>query len=209
MNAKIFNIDGSECGSAQLPESVFGAEVNKALLHSVITGYLAAQRQGTAKTKGRSEVSGGGRKPFKQKGTGRARAGSNTSPVWVRGGKAHGTNPRDYRQAITKKMRRGALASAFSVRAAEENVVVLDKVELSEPKTSIMANFMAKAGFSDSKTLILIPAGEQNLYLSSRNIKDVNVKVCTDVTAYDVLNAKTVLFVTEDSISKVEEVVTK
>lgn len=207
MNANLYSADGSVKGSVELPASIFGVEPNEALLHTVINGYLANQRQGTAKTKGRSEVSGGGKKPWKQKGTGRARAGSNTSPVWVRGGKAHGTNPRDYRQDITKKMKRKALLCAYSVRASEEKVSVFEGVEIAEPKTSVMADVLAKIGVAGEKTLLIVSGKDQNVYLSSRNLKNVNVVPVEDVCAYDVLNANNVLFVTEELIKKVEEVV--
>ncbi len=207
MNAKLYGADGSVKSTVELPASVFGVEMNEALLHTVIKGYLANQRQGTAKTKGRSEVRGGGRKPYRQKGTGRARAGSNTSPIWVRGGKAHGTNPRDYRQNITKKMRRKALISAFSVRASEENVSVLGEVSFSEVKTKIMADILGNIGVAGEKVLMVIPAKEQNVYLSSRNIKNVKVKAVEDVNALDVLNSNKILFVTQDLIKQLEEVV--
>ena len=204
MNANLYSADGSLKGTVELPASVFGVEVNDALLHTVITGYLANARQGTAKTKGRSEVSGGGRKPWRQKGTGRARAGSNTSPIWVRGGKAHGTNPRDYRQNITKKMRKGALLSAYSVRASEENVSILGEVAFSKASTKEMAKILGNIGIAGEKILVIIPAAEQNVYLSSRNIKNVRVKAVEDVNALDVLNANKILFVTEDLVKQLE-----
>ena len=207
MNANVYSVDGSVKGSIELPAAVFGVEPNEALLHTVINGYLANQRQGTAKTKGRSEVSGGGRKPWKQKGTGRARAGSNTSPIWVRGGKAHGSNPRDYRQDTPKKMRRKALLCAYSVRAAEGNVSVFEGIELAAPKTQTMFDVLSKIGFAGEKTLLIVPEDAQNVYLSSRNIKNMNVVSVNDVNALNVLNTKNVLFFTEDLVKKVEEVV--
>ncbi len=209
MNAKLYGADGNETGSVELPASVFGVEVNESLLHTVVNAYLANARQGTAKTKGRSEVSGGGRKPWRQKGTGRARAGSNTSPIWVRGGKAHGTNPRDYRQGITTKMRRGALLSAYSVRASEENISVLDSVQLTEVKTKAMVDVLGNIGIAGEKVLVIIPASERNVYLSSRNIKNVKVKAIEDVNALDVLRSNKILFVTQDIVKQLEEVVAK
>ncbi len=206
MEAKLYSADGSVKGAVELPSSVFGLELNEALLHTAITGYLANQRQGTAKTKGRSEVSGGGRKPYRQKGTGRARAGSNTSPIWVRGGKAHGTNPRDYTQAIAKKVKRKALLTAYSVRASEENISVIDELAIESPKTSIVATLIEKAGFNSGKTLLIVPEDSRNVYLSGRNVKNVNVKVYKDICAYDVMQATNVVFVTEQLLKNIEEV---
>ncbi len=209
MNANLYSADGNLNGTVELPASVFGVEVSEALLHTVVNGYLANARQGTAKTKGRSEVSGGGRKPWRQKGTGRARAGSNTTPIWVRGGKAHGSNPRDYRQGITVKMRRKALLSAYSVRAGEENVSILGEVAFAEVKTGKMAGILGNIGIAGEKILMVIPAAERNVYLSSRNIKNVKVKAVEDVNALDVLNSNKILFVTQDLVKQLEEVVAK
>jgi large subunit ribosomal protein L4 len=173
-------------------------------------GYLANQRQGTAKTKGRSEVSGGGKKPWKQKGTGRARAGSNTSPVWARGGKAHGTQPRDYRQGITRKMRRKALLCAYSVRASEEKIGVVSGLSIEQTKTKTVADLLNKIGvFGDGKkycgkTLFVVSGDNRNVYLSSRNLKDVDVKAVGDVNAYDVVRATNIIFADEKLISKIE-----
>jgi large subunit ribosomal protein L4 len=205
MNANLYSTDGSVKGTVELPASVFGVEPNEALLHTVVNGYLANKRQGTAKTKGRSEVSGGGRKPFKQKGTGRARAGSNTSPIWVRGGKAHGTNPRDYRQGIAKQVRRKALLCAYSIRAAEENISVLEELKLDAPKTSTVVDILGNVGVTDARTLLILPADAPNVYLSSRNIKNVTVRAVSDVNALDVLRSKNILFVTEDIVKNLEE----
>src|SRR5512133_2616815 len=138
MKAKLFQQNGSVKGDYDLPDSVFGAEVNDHLMHQVVTMLQTNQRQGTAKTKGRSEVSGGGRKPWKQKGTGRARAGSNTSPVWVRGGKAHGPKPRSYYSLIPQVLRHQALRQALTARIKENKVMVVDPMACTPPKTKIM-----------------------------------------------------------------------
>jgi len=213
MKANLYAADGSVKGKVELPESIFGVEPNNALLHSVIVGYLANQRQGTAKTKGRAEVSGGGKKPWKQKGTGRARSGSNTSPVWARGGKAHGTQPRDYRQGITRKMRRKALLCAYSVRAAEEKIGVVAGLSIEQPKTKIISELLNKIGvFGDGKkycgkTLFVVSGDNRNVYLSSRNLKDVDVKAVSDVNAYDVVRATNIIFADENLIGKIEETV--
>jgi large subunit ribosomal protein L4 len=213
MKAKLYAPDGSVKGSVDLPDNIFGVEPNNALLHSVIVGYLANQRQGTAKTKGRAEVSGGGKKPWKQKGTGRARAGSNTSPVWARGGKAHGTNPRDYRQGITRKMRRKALLCAYSVRASEEKIGIISGLSIEQPKTKIVSELLYKIGVFGNgkvysgKTLLIISQDSRNVYLSGRNLKDVDVKVVNDVNAYDIVRATNIIFTDEGLIGKIEEMV--
>jgi len=213
MKAKLYAADGSAKGTIDLPASIFAVEPNNALLHSVIVGYLANQRQGTAKTKTRAEVSGGGKKPWKQKGTGRARAGSNTSPVWARGGKAHGAQPRDYRQGITRKMKRKALLCAYSVRAAEEKISVVSGLAIEQPKTKTMSDLLGKIGvFGDGKTyngktLLIISKESRNVYLSGRNLKDVDVKAVTDVNAYDVVRASNVIFADENLVNKIEEFV--
>jgi large subunit ribosomal protein L4 len=212
MKAKLYAADGSAKGTVDLPESIFAVEPNNALLHSVIVGYLANQRQGTAKTKTRAEVSGGGKKPWKQKGTGRARAGSNASPIWTRGGKAHGAQPRDYRQGITKKMRRKALLCAYSVRAAEEKIGVISGLEIAQPKTKIVADLLGKIGVFGTKeysgkTLLIISKESQNVYLSGRNLKDVDVKAVNDVNAYDVVRATNIIFADENLVGKIEEMV--
>jgi len=212
MKAKLYAADGSAKGTIDLPESIFAVEPNNALLHSVIVGFLANQRQGTAKTKTRAEVSGGGKKPWKQKGTGRARSGSNTSPVWARGGKAHGAQPRDYRQGITKKMRRKALLCAYSTRAAEEKIGVISGLAIEQPKTKIVADLLGKIGVFGTKeyigkTLLIISNDSKNVYLSGRNLKDVDVKSVNEVNAYDVVRASNIIFADENLVSKIEELV--
>jgi large subunit ribosomal protein L4 len=213
MKANLYAADGSVKGKVDLPENIFGVEPNNALLHSVIVGYLANQRQGTAKTKSRAEVSGGGKKPWKQKGTGRARSGSNTSPVWARGGKAHGTQPRDYRQGITRKMRRKALLCAYSARASEEKIGVVSGLEIQHPKTKVVAELLGKIGvFGDGKTyngrtLLVTPPDSKNIYLSGRNLKYVDVKVVNDVNAYDVVRASNIIFADENLIGKIGEII--
>ena len=207
MNAKLYSSDGKENGTIDLPSEVFDVEVNETLLHSVIKSYLSNKRQGTAKTKGRAEVSGGGVKPFKQKGTGRARAGSNTSPVWVRGGKAHGTTPRDYTTIIPKKMRRLALRSAYSARAQEENVLVVANMTLEAPKTSIVDQVLQNMEIKDKKNLLIIGDDNQNIYLSGRNIKNVTVKSINDINALDIIRCEKIVFASEKLVEEVKEVV--
>lgn len=207
MNAKIFQQDGTVKGEIELPEDVFGADVNEALLHQVITQLLANQRQGTAKTKTRAEVSGGGKKPWKQKGTGRARAGSNTSPIWVRGGKAFGPQPRDYYSRIPKKMKRLALKSAYSSRAKSENVVVIDHIECNEPKTRTIQDMLKAISLKGRKNLLIVDSESQNIYLSGRNIRDLEIKNVSEINAYDVLKNENIIFSDEKLVGKVKEVV--
>lgn len=207
MKTKIFLQNGSIKGEMELPEEVFGAEVNEPLLHQVITQYLANQRQGTSKTKGRSEVSGGGRKPWRQKGTGRARAGSNTSPIWVRGGKAFGPDPRSYTTTIPKKMRKLALISALSSRANDEKILVIDQISCDSPKTKIMVEFFKALSLSGKKNLLIIDANAKNIYLSGRNIKDVDIKPVNELCAYDILNNENIIFGNEQLIARVQEAV--
>lgn len=209
MNANLYGADGVAKGFVELPASVFGVEVNTSLLHSVVVGYLANQRQGTAKTKSRAEVSGGGRKPWRQKGTGRARSGSNTSPVWARGGKAHGALPRDYESGVSRKMRRKALACALTLRAEQSAISVVEAFSLVAPKTSVVSTLLENVKLLGKKILLVLPADSRVVYLSSRNIRDLNVKSASDINAYDVMQAKSVVFVTEEVIATIEEVVTK
>ena len=207
MKIKVYLQDGSEKGEMELPENVFGAEVNERLLHQVITQYLANQRQGTAKAKGRSEVSGGGKKPWRQKGTGRARAGSNTSPLWVRGGKAFGPEPRNYVTSIPKKMKKLALVSALSSRAKTEKVIVVDKIQCDEPKTKVVDKMLRALSVNGNKNLLVIEKNDDALYLSSRNLKNVSVTPVNELCAYDVINNENIIFGNETLIEKVQEAV--
>lgn len=207
MKAKVFTQDGKAKGDFELPESVFGQEMNEHLVHLVITGLLANQRQGTANAKGRSEVSGSGKKPWRQKGTGRARAGTNTSPVWVRGGKAFGPEPRDFSRTIPQKMRRKALQSVLSARASEEKVFIVDELSVEEPRTRAIADLLANMKLNGRKNLLLLEKGDRGTYLSARNIKNLQIKPVTDVNAYDVLNSENLIFGAEKLIKQLEEVV--
>jgi large subunit ribosomal protein L4 len=207
MKAKVYQQDGSIKGEMELPESVFGADVNEPLLHQVITQYLANQRQGTSKTKGRSEVSGGGRKPWRQKGTGRARAGSNTSPIWVRGGKAFGPDPRDYFTNIPRKMRKLALVSALSSRAKDEKVMVVEQIACESVKTKTMVAMLKALSVQGKRNLLVIDTDAQNVFLSGRNIKNVNIKPVRELCAYDIVSNENIIFGNERLIEKVREAV--
>jgi len=206
MNAKVFTQEGVEKGTMTLPDAVFMQSVNEQLLHLVIKSYLANQRQGTSKTKTRAEVSGGGKKPYRQKGTGRARAGSNTSPIWVRGGKAFGPVPRSYYSVIPRKLRVSALCSAYSQRAKEEKIFVIDQLVMDAPKTKRIAALIEKLTLNGKKNLFVIGKDDHNIYLSGQNIKNVTIRLVTDVNAYDIINSENVVFCNEDLIAKVTEV---
>lgn len=207
MKAKLYQQDGTVKGEVELPEAVFGVEINEPLLHQVIVQLQANQRQGTSKTKTRAEVSGGGKKPWKQKGTGRARAGSNTSPIWVRGGKAHGPSPRDYYTTIPKKMRKLALLSALSSRAQSENVLVVDSILCEQPKTKIIATLVNALSLNGKRNLLVVDKECSNIYLSGRNIPDLEIKPISEVNAYDIIASENIIFGDEKLIEKVQEVV--
>jgi len=209
MKTKVFQQNGSVKGEIELPADVFNAEVNEPLLHQVITQYLANQRQGTAKTKGRSEVSGGGRKPWRQKGTGRARAGSNTSPIWARGGKAFGPDPRNYFSNIPRKLRKLALVSALSSRAGSEKIIIIDSIACEIPKTKTMVQLFKDLAVEGKKNLLIIENEEKNIYLSARNIKNIDIRPVQELTAYDVMRNENIIFGNEKLIAKVQEAVAK
>lgn len=209
MKAKLYQQNGSVKGDFDLPDSVFGAEVNDHLMHQVITMLQANMRQGTSKTKGRSEVSGGGRKPWRQKGTGRARAGSNTSPIWVRGGKAHGPDPRDYYSTIPQKMKKGALASALSSRAKDEKVLVVESISCETPKTKVILAMLEALKVSGKRNLLILDNvnSDNAIYLSGRNIKDLDVIRVCEINALDILSNENIIFGDEKLIDKVKEAV--
>lgn len=205
MKAKVFSQDGKIKGQMDLADSVFNAEINKQVMYLVVKAYLANQRQGTAKTKGRSEVSGGGRKPWKQKHTGNARAGSNTSPVWVRGGKAFGPTPRSYYRSIPKTIRKIALTSALSSRAKEEKIAVMDSITCEKPKTKTVAAMINALSLGDTRTLLVIDTADKNIYLSGRNVKNLTVRPVSEINAYDVLSSDAVVFGSAQIVKKIEE----
>src|SRR5580765_509467 len=169
MNAKIVGMDGSPKGEAALPEALFRQPVHEHLMWLSVKRHLGNQRQGTAKVKTRGEVSGGGRKPWRQKGTGRARAGSNTSPLWPGGGRAFGPKPRDHRTELPKGQRRQALTSALSLKASENAVTVLESLAFAEPKTSEMAKVLDRLGLTDKRTLLVLGQADRNVVRSCRN----------------------------------------
>lgn len=188
---KVRNLDNKETGDITLSEDVFGVEYNEALIHAAVRNFLANGRQGTAKAKTRGNVSGGGKKPWRQKGTGRARAASIRSPLWRGGGRVHGPVPKDWSYQMPKKMRRGALRSALSERLREDNIIVVDDFELSSSKTRDFVSVLAKLGLEDAKkrtkTLIVDSLDNGNLLLGSRNIRETKVVNCFGINAYDLV----------------------
>jgi large subunit ribosomal protein L4 len=207
MKAKVYSHSGEVTGEVELPGDVFGADVNEHLMHLVIQGYLANRRQGTAKAKRRSEVSGGGTKPWRQKGTGHARAGSNTSPLWRRGGAIFGPVPKDHSTTVPAKMRRRALRSALSCRARDEKIMVVEPLAIEQPKTKTMASILKALDVGGAKTLLVVPAADRTVWLSGRNIKNLLVRPLNELNTYDVLNSDTVIFAGAELIEKSREVV--
>ena len=195
IEAPHFSAAGAKKKAVTLPAALFDGTVNEDLLHRAVITYLANQRQGTHDTKTRAEVSGGNSKPWKQKGTGRARQGSTRAPHWRHGGIAFGPHPRSYRLGIPKKMRQLAKKSAFNARAREGAVVVVDAFEYEKPKTKPFADLLAKLQLTDKKVLVLTAGGENsyNVYLSGRNIPDVQVMRFADATAYEILWSEAVV----------------
>lgn len=193
VKAALFASDGASKGTVNLDPDIFGIEPNLAVLHQVVTAQLAAKRSGSASTKTRAEVRGGGAKPWRQKGLGRARHGSSRSPLWVGGGVAHGPKPRDYSQRTPKKMKRLALRSALSARASESAVFVIEGFEWSEPKTKSALTLLGAIGVVP-KTLVVLGPNETVATKSFRNLVDVNLVDPGHLTAYDVLWSDIVLF---------------
>ena len=200
----VLSIEGKKVKELELNENVFGIEPNENIVHSAIVNYLANQRQGTQNTKTRAEVSGGGRKPWRQKGTGRARQGSIRAPQWIKGGIALGPRPRSYSYKINKKEKRLAIKSILSSKVAEKELIVLDKLELKEIKTANMVKVLNNVK-AEGKTLILLPANNENVCKSSRNIEGVKTLTVDTINAYDLVKYKG-LVVTEDTVKKLEEV---
>ena len=202
-NVSVYNIEGKEVGSIELNDAVFGVEVNEHLVHMAVVNQLANNRQGTQSAKTRSEVSGGGRKPWRQKGTGHARQGSTRSPQWTGGGVVFAPKPRDYSFKMNKKEQRIALLSALSSKVADNKIVVLDAFNLDEVKTKKFAEVMSN--LKVDKALVVIEGENKNVVLSGRNIPTVKVSATNEINTYDVLKYET-LVVTKAAVEKLEEV---
>ena len=201
---KVVDMQGNSAGTVELNDSIFGIEPNEVVMHTMVVNYLAAQRQGTQSALTRSEVSGGGRKPWRQKGTGRARQGSTRSPQWYHGGVAFAPKPRDYRLSVNKKVRRLAMKSAFSCKAKDDEIIVVDEIKLDEIKTKSIVKMLEAVG-SDKKALIVLPGMDKNVILSARNIKGVKTAQVNELNVYDILNADK-LIICKDAVEKIEEV---
>ena len=202
-NVSVYNIEGKEVGSIELNDAVFGVEVNEHLVHMAVVNQLANNRQGTQSAKTRSEVSGGGRKPWRQKGTGHARQGSTRSPQWTGGGVVFAPKPRDYSFKMNKKEKRIALLSALSSKAAESKIVVLDEFKLDEIKTKKFVEVMNNLKVENA--LVVLEGENKNVVLSGRNIPSVKVTATNEINTYDVLKYTT-LVVTKAAVEKLEEV---
>ena len=202
-NVSVYNIEGKEVGTIDLNDAVFGVEVNEHLLHMAVVNQLANKRQGTQKAKTRSEVSGGGRKPWRQKGTGHARQGSTRSPQWTGGGVVFAPTPRDYSFKLNKKEKRAALKSALTTRVLENKFIVLDEMNFGEIKTKNFQNMLNNLEIS--KALVVLEDGNTNAALSARNIANVKTAWTNTINVYDILKYNTVI-VTKAVVATIEEV---
>ena len=203
-NMKVVNMAGKEVGTIELSEKVFGRKVNEAVLHTAVRAYLMNQRQGTQSTLTRSEVSGGGRKPWKQKGTGHARQGSTRSPQWTHGGIALGPKPRSYRIELNKGIKRAAMFSALSSKVAGGEMIVVDNIAATEYKTKDMVKMLAAVGAA-KKTLVVLPEVNSFVIKSCANIEGVKTTQWNTINVYDILNCDT-LIVAQGAVAKIEEV---
>ena len=200
----VYNMQGKKVSDVELSTAVFGIEPNEAVVHSVLVNYLANQRQGTQSTKTRAEVRGGGRKPWRQKGTGRARQGSIRAPQWIKGGIALGPKPRSYKYTVNKKERRLAIKSILSSKVLEKELTVVDKLELKEIKTKSMVKAL-EALKVEGKTLIILPEGNKNVTMSARNIEGVKAIQANNINVFDLLKYNN-LILPVDTVKKLEEV---
>ncbi len=201
----LFNMEGERVGEIELADAVFAAPVNHALLHQAVSCYLANRRQGTVSTKTRGEVSGGGRKPWRQKGTGRARQGSIRAPHWRGGGIVFGPKPRDFRQALPRGARRAALRSALSARTGEDRLRVVEGLRLERPRTKDVVRLLARLGADEGTVLLVTDGEERNVHLSARNLPGVETRRALDLNAYDILAHARVVMAAE-AARRLEEV---
>ncbi len=202
-NVSVYNMEGKEVGTIELNDAVFGVEVNEHLVHMAVVQQLANNRQGTQKAKTRSEVSGGGRKPWRQKGTGHARQGSTRSPQWTGGGVVFAPVPRDYSFKLNKKEKRAALKSALTSKVQDAKLIVVDELKFDAIKTKNFATVMSNLNVN--KGLVVKAENDANVVLSARNMADVNTTLVNTMNTYDVMKAQTVVL-TKDAVAKIEEV---
>ena len=203
-NVSVYNMEGKEVGNIELNDAIFGVEVNEHLVHMAVLQQLADNRQGTQKAKTRSEVSGGGRKPWRQKGTGHARQGSIRAPQWKGGGVVFAPVPRDYSFKMNKKEKRAALKSALTDKAQAGNLIVVDELKFEEIKTKKFAEVMNNLK-ATRKALVVLADNDQNVVLSARNLAEANTTLTNTLNVYDIVNART-LVLTKDAVAKIEEV---
>ena len=203
-NVSVYNMEGKEVGTIELNDAVFGVTVNEHLVHMAVVQQLANNRQGTQKAKTRSEVSGGGRKPWRQKGTGHARQGSTRAPQWTGGGVVFAPVPRDYSFKLNKKEKRAALKSALTDKVANGKLVVVDALTFEAPKTKEFAKVMTNLNVND-KALVVLNDNDANVVLSAKNIPTVKTSLTNTINVYDIVNAKT-LVLTQDAVKTIEEV---
>ncbi|WP_026662983.1 50S ribosomal protein L4 [Butyrivibrio proteoclasticus] len=203
-NVSVYNMEGKEVGKIDLNDAIFGVEVNEHLVHMAVLQQLADNRQGTQKAKTRSEVSGGGRKPWRQKGTGHARQGSIRAPQWKGGGVVFAPVPRDYSFKMNKKEKRAALKSALTDKVQNNNIVVVDELKFDEIKTKRFAEVMNNLN-ATRKALVVLADNDQNVVLSARNLAEANTTLTNTLNVYDIVNART-LVLTKDAVAKIEEV---
>ena len=202
-NVSVYNMEGKELGTIELNDAVFGVEVNEHLVHMAVVQQLANNRQGTQKAKTRSEVSGGGRKPWRQKGTGHARQGSTRSPQWTGGGVVFAPTPRDYSFKLNKKEKRAALKSALTSKVQDAKLIVVDELKFDEIKTKNFANVMNNLNVQ--KGLVVIADNDTNVVMSAKNMANVDTTLVNTINVYDIMKAKTVVL-TKDAVAKIEEV---
>ena len=204
LKTNVYNMSGAVVGEIELSEAVFGVTPNEAVVHDVVKNHLANKRQGTQSALTRAEVSGGGRKPWRQKGTGRARQGSTRAPQWTHGGIVFAPKPRDYSYTLNKKSRRLALKSVLSAKVADSNLVVIDSIKMDAPKTAEFAKFLKAVG-ADTKALVVTATADANVVKSGRNIPGCEITFANLINVYDVVNANK-LVVDKAALAKIEEV---
>ena len=202
-NVSVYNMEGKEVGTMELNDAVFGVEVNEHLVHMAVLQQLANNRQGTQKAKTRSEVSGGGRKPWRQKGTGHARQGSTRAPQWTGGGVVFAPVPRDYSFKMNKKEKRAALKSVLTAKVQENKVVILDELKFDEIKTKAMVNVLNNV--KAEKAIVVLKENDEKVVLSARNIADVQTSLVNTINVYDILKHNT-LVMTKEAVQAIEEV---
>ncbi len=204
-NMKVLDMTGKEVSNIELSDAIFGITPNESAMHTMVVNYLANQRQGTQSTLTRTEVRGGGRKPWRQKGTGHARQGSTRAPQWTHGGIALGPKPRSYRFTVNKKLRRLAMKSAMSVKVADNNMIVLDSIKMEEFKTKTVVNMLKSIEAEGKKALIVLSENDSFVIKSAANIPGVKTALVNTINVYDILNADKFIVV-KDAVAKIEEV---